>query len=105
MPNTPVPTLVRPPASLSIREDEFCSWFGQAEPGARIEYHRGHLVSDRVRGMSTFGEKARRELGGLADRAQRLAAEGRLILIQERHGDGDYSYVAIKPQKPMGRRL
>lgn len=103
MPNNPV-TIVRPPAALSIFEREFCNWVGDAEPGSKVEYHRGHLASDRVRGMSTFAEKARRELGAIADRAQSLAAEGRLILTQVRHGDGDYSYYAAKPLKPSGRR-
>lgn len=103
MPANPV-TIVRPSAALSIFEKDFCIWVGHAEPGTKLEYHRGFLSSDRVRGMSAFGEKARRELGAIADRAQRLAAEGRLILTQERHGDGDYSYYAAKPMKVSGRR-
>lgn len=94
---------VRPPASLSIREREFCSWLGKAEPGERVEYHKGLLATDRVRGMSSLGEKARRELCSLANRTQRLAEQGALILTQERHGEADYSYIAIKPQKPKGR--
>lgn len=95
---------VRPRVSLSIREREFGAWFSKAEPGARVEYYRGLLASDRVRGMSPLGEKARLELCHLADRCQRLEAEGCLILTQERHGDADFAYIAIKPQKLKGRR-
>ena len=95
---------LQPPCpSLAIREEEFCAWVGQAAPGQRLEYHRGHLVNDRARGLSSFGDKLRRELGLIADRALALAAEGRLLLVQQRHGHGDYSYVAIKPKRPPNR--
>ena len=101
----PPPAMTEEPsAALSIRDEEFRSWTEKAEPGTRVEYHRGHLATDRVRGMSAFGEKARRELDALADRAERLADEGRLILTQERHGDADYSYIAIRAQKLLWRR-
>lgn len=92
-----------PPPSLAIREEEFCAWVGEAASGQRLEYHRGHLVIDRCRGFSPLGEKLRRELDAIADRAYALAEAGQLLLVQERHGDGDYSYFAIKPKRqPRG---
>ena len=94
-----------PPPSLAIREDDFCAWVGRAAPGRRLEYHRGHLIVDRTRGFSPFGEKLRRELNAVADRALALAEEGRLLLVQKRHGHGDYSYFAVKAKRqPKGVR-
>ena len=80
----PAPNLEPPPLSLSVREEEFRAWVGQAEPGQCVEYHRGHLVIDRARGFSRLDEKSRRELCAIADRTTSLADEGRLILIQRR---------------------
>lgn len=100
-----LPTALEPPAAtLSISLRAFDAWLRNASPGARIEYHRGSLINDRVWGMSRLTEKARRELDVLADRAQRLADEGHLILTQERHGDGDYGYLATVAQKPVSRQ-
>ena len=89
----------RAASRLAIRRDEFLAWIDGATPGARVAYHRGWLNIDRTRGPSRFGEASRRELDAIADRAHALAEEGRLILIQKRHGDGDYSYLAILAKK------
>lgn len=88
----------RDKAELSYRltEEGFCRWVGQAEPGDVVEYHRGQLSVDRTREASTLGDAPRRELGKLADRALQLAAEGRLLLVQRRLGEGSFSYLAIK---------
>ena len=100
-----VSDLTPPPRSAAVRKVEFNVWFKNAKSGARIEYHRGHLVMDRVRGLSPFGERARRELIAVADLALALAEQGLLCLAQQRHGSGDYSYFAIKTNHPArGRR-
>jgi len=91
----PNSALLLPPPSLSIRVDEFEAWLNTAEPGARIEYHRGALGIDRERASSPFPEKRRRELQAFADRVGVLAGQGRLFLIQERHGENDFSYIAV----------
>ena len=93
-----------PPRTLAVRAGEFEEWIEHTEPGQRVEYHRGYLVIDRARGFSPFAEKLRRELDAVADRALVLAEDGRLLLVQQRHGYGDYSYFAIKPKRPPGRR-
>ncbi|MAG99059.1 MAG: hypothetical protein CMM08_20490 [Rhodospirillaceae bacterium] len=85
----------RPRAALILRENAFAEWLAKAEPGARITYHRGHLGSDREPGMSPFPAARRHELARIADRALALALEGRLHLLQERHGDGETGYLAV----------
>ena len=86
---------IPPPRTLSVRDDEFQAWLRNAEPGARIEYHRGVLNIDRQRISSPFSERRRRDLEAVADRIYVLAARGRLFLIQERHGENDFSYIAV----------
>ena len=76
--------------------DELQVWLETSSPGERIEYHRGCLPLDRTLGFSELGEQRRHELNVIADRVQALAKEGRLILVQKRHGEGDYGYLAIK---------
>ncbi len=96
--------LVPPPPTLAIRKREFAAWVERAPAGARIEYHRGHLAVDRIRGFSPYGERERRELDAIAKRALALAEEGRLLLVQQRHGAGDYSYLAVKAKHPSAGR-
>ena len=93
-----------PPPSLACRKEELTAWVDTAKPGARIEYHRGHLVMDRVRGLGPFGERARRELIAVADTALALTEQGLICLVQHRHGCGDYSYVAVKAKPPSSGR-
>jgi hypothetical protein len=91
--------LAPPPRTLAIGKGALLAWLENAEPGSRIEYHRGFLLLDRHRGFSPFPEHRRRELVALADRLLALAGTGWVLLVQERHGECDYSYVAIKAKR------
>jgi hypothetical protein len=93
-----------PARTLKITEEALCAWFGKATPDDSIEYHRGHLLIDRSRKAGPLCEKDRRELSGVANRALALAEEGRLHLVQKRHGDFDYSYLAIIARRPPTAR-
>jgi len=96
---------VRAESARHLDEDGFCRWVGQADPGDVIEYHRGHLAVDRARETSPLDAATRRELGRTADRALRLAAEGRVVLVQRRLGQDGFSYLAIKASgRPNGLR-
>jgi hypothetical protein len=96
--------LREPARTLSTTEEAFCAWFGKATPGQRVEYHRGDLLIDRSRKLGPFSETDRRELSAIANRALALAEEGRLCLVQKRHGDCDYSYVAVVARRPPTTR-
>jgi hypothetical protein len=67
----------------------------RAKPGERFEYHRGRLGIDRVKETSSLSEPERRRLNAVADHALSLAGQGKLHLLQQRHGHADYSYWAI----------
>jgi hypothetical protein len=86
-------------ASLVLRERAFGRWLGNARGGERIEYHRGTLVIDREPRISTLAERHRQELVRIADRAMALAGEGQVLLLQERRGKDDFSYVAVMARK------
>jgi hypothetical protein len=83
----------------------FRAWLVRAKPGDRVEYHRGFLALDRIKGMSSLNDAKRRKLAAVADHALTLADWGKLHLLQERHGNGDYSYwaVARTPARPVER--
>jgi hypothetical protein len=84
--------------ALPVTPDDFCGWLAMAMPGSATVYHRGHLGRDRCRSTTTLSERDRQMLIALARRAM-LAAEGGCVhLVQQRHGDGDYSYIAVKPR-------
>ena len=104
----------RPPAAmptliLAIDTARFKAWLQTARPGSLIEYHRGHLCIDRQQKSdaphNAPENKARAVLNELATRALRASEQGLVHLVQRRHGDGDYSYLAIKsrPSVRAGR--
>jgi hypothetical protein len=99
-----VVSMTRPPLLQPSRLDEIelCAWIAQAEPGAKLEYHRGFLALDRT----AFGRFAdtpdRAALAVLGSRAHDLAERGLVHLVQHRHGPDDYSYFAIARARRKG---
>ena len=84
------------------RPDEisFCAWLAQAEPGDRLEYHRGFLVRDTFAQFSGLADKDRAELRKLADRSFCAAKAGLVHLVQERIDTDRFAYIAIARPKP-----
>jgi hypothetical protein len=87
--------LSRPQGGMPLFLTTFRGWLACAKPGERLQYHRGYLALDRVKGTTSLKEAERRKLAALAGQALALADGGKLHLLQERHGDGDYSYWAV----------
>jgi hypothetical protein len=82
-------------AGVSLSAAALSASVARARPGERLVYHRGLLPIDRIKGTSALNEAARRKLNAVADHTLALSNEGRLYLLQERHGEGDYSYWAV----------
>jgi hypothetical protein len=87
--------ILQPSRDSAPSPTRFRAWLGRARPGERLEYYRGLLAIDRVKGTSALKEAERRKLAAVADHALALAARNKLHLLQERHSDGDYSYWAV----------
>jgi hypothetical protein len=87
--------LSRPQGGMPLSAAALSAWVARASPGERLEYHRGLLAIDRIKGTSALKDAARRKLAAVAGQALALADGGKLHLLQERHGDGDYSYWAV----------
>lgn len=94
------------PIEPMIDNRVLAAWLHQARAGDVFEYHRGLLIADRG---PLASEPARTSVDRLADRAYRLAAEGRVHLVQRRLAPGAFSYLAVArtpttPQRPEARR-
>ncbi len=88
------------PCRLPLTETAFCAWVGAASPGDQLAYHRGYLAIDTGENSSLGTQAERQELRRVADRAWHLAQEGALLLVQRRHSDADYSYLALVRWRP-----
>ena len=94
-------TLVRYVETLPHPDEiRFCAWVAQAEPGDRLQYHRGFLAIDTFALFSGRSDKDRAELRKLADRSFWAAEAGLVHLVQERIDTDRFAYIAIARPKP-----
>ena len=101
---TAVAELAPVPHSPLIDVTGFEGWLRAAHPGSRITFHRGLLCVDRRKRPSEPHDPARDAIDRLADRAMRATEQGLVHLFQQRHGDADFSYLAIRTRTPVKRR-
>lgn len=88
---------------LADTESKFRAWLRQATWHDTFQYHRGFLAVDAsVRG--SLGAQARDELGRIARLAWSAAENGRVHLLQRRHGPNDTSYLAVARGKPAAAK-
>jgi hypothetical protein len=92
---------LRPPHPALPSARLFHAWLERAQPGEMLVYHRGLLAHDRAR--SDLTETQRRRVAKTADAAFEAAEQGRVHLIQRRHGPFAFSYLAIKALRSKGR--
>jgi hypothetical protein len=86
---------------LLVTPDDFCGWLAMAMPGSANVYYRGHLGRDRCRSTTALSERDRQGLIALARQAMSAAKDGRVHLVQRRHGDDEYSYLAVKSHQRL----
>ena len=89
--------------ALPVTPDDFCGWLAKAMPGDGTVYYRGHIGRDRCQSTTGLSARDRQGLVALARQAMLAAEDGRVHLLQRRHGDGDYSYIAVKARAPEKR--
>jgi ribosomal protein S18 acetylase RimI-like enzyme len=81
---------------IPVTADNLCGWLAMATPGDATVYYRGYLGRDRCRSAGALADAERQRVITVARQALLAAQEGRVHLLQRRHGDGDYSYIVVK---------
>ena len=79
--------------------DALAAWMRHGRPGDACAYHHGLLAVDRDPVVSRLSAPARQALAAVADLALAFAEAGRVVLTQERLGDGVYRYLAVIASK------
>jgi len=97
----PKPQLI--PCKFCVSDVEFLAWVNQAEPGDRLEYHRGFLGVDVDSPITTPSPEDRKALGQLAQKARGAFELGLVHLVQERLATDQFSYIAIARPKQKSR--
>ena len=90
----------RQAATPRLTDIDLNAWIAQAEAGDALIYHRGFLVVDADKTLSTLPADRRSALRGVADAAFRAAEQGLVHLVQEREGPDRFAYIAIARPKP-----
>lgn len=77
--------------------DDFTRWATYAKKNDRITYYKGLLMRDRQLNINLLGSTDK-ELPEFqtANKALEFSDLGIVKLFQHRHGDSDYSYIAVK---------
>jgi hypothetical protein len=89
------------PVSSSARKI-FATGWGRRFRAIRSSTIEG-ISPSQAPGRSSLSDADCRRLSGVARRALIFSEEGQAHLVQRRHGDGDYSYLAIKARTPARR--
>ncbi len=87
-------------AAPHLTDIDLYAWISQAEPGEALIYHRGFLVVDADKALSTLPTDRRQALRGVADAAFHAAKQGLVHLVQERLEMDRFAYIAIARPRP-----
>ena len=77
---------------LSIKKFE--EWILKSSKGNKITYYRGYIMAPQLQKFSPNTDE--RRVNSLKKRVQHAYNSNIITLIQKRHGDLDYEYIAVK---------
>ena len=77
---------------LSIKKFE--EWLNKSSKGNKITYYRGYIMAPQLQKFSPTTDE--RRVNSLKKRVQRAYDSNIVTLIQKRHGDLDYEYIAVR---------
>mgnify|MGYP003153827584 FL=1 len=77
---------------LSIKKFE--DWLTKSRKGDKISYYRGYIMAPHLQKFSPTTDE--RRVSSLKRRVQRAYDSSIVTLVQKRHGDLDYEYIAVR---------
>lgn len=93
------PDIYVPPLALS--EGGLCDWIASAAVGQVIQYHEGHLVTDRSEAFSDLGTTERKRVHAVARRAWLACELGLVHLFSVRVGPEHFRYIAQRSRSKL----
>jgi len=77
---------------LSIKRFE--EWINKSKKGDKVTYYRGYIMAPHLQKFSPTTDD--RRVNSLKKRIQRAYDHNFITLVQKRHGDLDYEYIAVR---------
>ena len=77
---------------LSIKKFE--DWITKSRKGDKISYYRGYIMAPHLQKFSPTTDE--RRVGSLKRRVMHAYNSSVVTLVQKRHGDLDYEYIAVR---------
>jgi hypothetical protein len=93
-----VPIYVPP---VPLHEAGLCEWFASAQVGQCIQYHEGHLATDRSQALSELPIKECQRLHAVARRALIACELGLVHLFSIRVAPFKFRYIAMRSRTTL----
>ena len=77
---------------LSIKRFE--EWINKSRKGDKVTYYRGYIMAPHLQKFSPTTDD--RRVNSLKNRVQNAYNHNLITLVQRRHGDLDYEYIAVR---------
>ena len=77
---------------ISIKK--FDEWLNQSKSGSKITYYRGYIMAPYLQKLSPTTDMRRSE--SLRKHVYKAYTSNVVTLVQRRHGDLDYEYIAVR---------
>ena len=77
---------------LSVKKFE--EWINKSIKGNKITYYRGYIMAPHLQKFSPTMDD--RRVTSLRNRVQQAYNHNLVTLVQKRHGDLDYEYIAVR---------
>ena len=77
-----------------ISRTKFDEWINKSKPGDKITYYRGYIMAPQLQKFSPTTDE--RRVNSLKKRVQHAYDNNIITLVQKRHGDLDYEYIAVR---------
>ena len=77
---------------LSIKRFE--EWLTKSRKGDKVTYYRGYIMAPHLQKFSPTTDE--RRVNSLKKRVQHAYHSNIITLVQGRHGDLDYEYIAVR---------
>ena len=77
---------------LSIKKFE--DWILRSKKGDTVTYYRGYIMAPHLQKFSPTTDE--RRVNSLKKRVQHAYDRSLITLVQRRHGDHDYEYIALR---------